>query len=54
MMLAALIPLWLLRWRIDLLSLGDEEAKALGVETGRTRIAVIACATLMTAAAVSI
>jgi iron complex transport system permease protein len=54
MMLVALAPLWLLRWRINLLSLGDEEAKALGVETGRTRIAVIACATLMTAAAVSI
>jgi len=54
LMLAALVPLWLLRWRINLLSLGDEEAKALGVETTRTRIAVIACATLMTAAAVSI
>jgi len=54
MMIAALIPLWLLRWRINLLSLGDEEARALGVETTRTRIAVIGCATLMTAAAVSI
>lgn len=54
MMLAAFVPLWLLRWRIDLLSLGDEEAKALGVETTRTRIAAIACATLMTAAAVSV
>jgi iron complex transport system permease protein len=54
LVLAALVPLWLLRWRINLLSLGDEEAKALGVETTRTRIAVIACATLMTAAAVSV
>jgi iron complex transport system permease protein len=54
LMVVALVPLWLLRWRINLLSLGDEEAKALGVETGRTRIAVVACATLMTAAAVSI
>ncbi|MFO1363937.1 MAG: iron chelate uptake ABC transporter family permease subunit [Burkholderiales bacterium] len=54
LVLAALVPLWLLRWRINLLSLGDEEARALGVETGRTRVAVIACATLMTAAAVSI
>lgn len=50
----AAVPLWLLRWRVNLLSLGDEEAKALGVETGRVRVATIACATLMTAAAVSV
>jgi iron complex transport system permease protein len=50
----ALVPLVLLRWRLDVLSLGDEEAAALGVRVGITRIAVIAAATLMTAAAVSI
>ncbi|MBK6394626.1 MAG: iron ABC transporter permease [Betaproteobacteria bacterium] len=49
-----LVPLWLLRWRVNLLSLGDEEARAMGVETTRVRLAVIASATLMTAAAVSI
>jgi len=48
------VPLWLLRWRVNLLSLGDEEARAMGVETTRVRVAVIASATLMTAAAVSI
>jgi len=52
--LVGLVPLWLLRWRINLLSLGDEEARALGVSTVRVRVAVIASATLMTAAAVSI
>jgi iron complex transport system permease protein len=43
-----------LRWRINLLSLDDEEARALGVETGRIRLIVIAAATLMTSAAVAI
>lgn len=51
---AGLVPLWLLRWRLNLLSLGDEEARALGVEAGRVRIAVIVAATLCTAAAVAI
>lgn len=54
LMLLGLLPMWLLRWRINLLSLDDEEARALGVETGRTRLVVIAAATLMTSAAVAI
>ena len=49
-----LVPLVLLRWRINVLSLGDEEAKALGVEAGRLRLMVIAAATLMTASVVAI
>ena len=44
-----LVPLVLLRWRINVLSLGDEEARALDVEAGRTRFLVIAAATLVTA-----
>ena len=54
LMLAGLLPLWLLRWRINVLSLDDEEARALGVPTGRIRLAVIVGATLMTSAAVAI
>jgi len=54
LMLLGLVPMWLLRWRINLLSLEDEEARALGVETGRIRFVVIAAATLMTSAAVAI
>jgi len=54
LMLLGLVPMWLLRWRINLLSLDDEEARALGVETGRIRVVVIAAATLMTSAAVAI
>jgi iron complex transport system permease protein len=54
LILVGLMPLWLLRWRVNLLSLDDEEARALGVETGRVRLTVIVAATLMTAAAISI
>src|SRR5262249_35272688 len=54
LMIIGLAPMWLLRWRINLLSLDDEEARAMGVETGRIRVAVIAAATLMTSAAVAI
>jgi iron complex transport system permease protein len=54
MVLVGLVPLLLLRWRINVLSLGDEEARALGVEAGRLRLAVIGAATLMTASVVAI
>ena len=52
--LAGLVPLYLLRWRMNLLSLTDDEARALGVSVGRLRLAVVCAATLMTAAAVAI
>lgn len=51
--LLGLIPLIALRWRIGLLSMGEDEARALGVETGPLRLLTILCATLMTAAAVA-
>jgi iron complex transport system permease protein len=54
LVLIGLLPLVLLRWRINVLSLGDEEAKALGVEAGRLRLLVIAAATLITASVVAI
>ena len=52
--LAGLVPMLLLRWRMNLLSLPDDEARALGVDTRRLRTLVVACATLMTASAVAI
>lgn len=51
--LAGLIPLLLLRWRVNLLSLSDDEARALGVNTRRLRGGLIVAATLMTASALS-
>ena len=44
----------LFRWRLNVLSLGDEEARALGVNVRREKILVIAVATLTTAAATSV
>jgi len=49
-----LVPLALLRWRVDALSLSQDEARSLGLPVGRLRLAVIVCATLVTAAAVSL
>jgi len=48
------VPLFLLRWKLNILSFGEEEAKALGIETWKLRVVVIICATLMTAASVSL
>ena len=43
----------LLRWRMNLLALPDDE-RALGVDTRKLRTLVVAAATLMTAAAVAV
>ena len=49
-----LTPLLLLRWRMDVLALSEDEARSLGVDVGRLRLIVIVSATLVTAAAVSL
>lgn len=51
---ASLVPLVLLRWRINLMALGDEEALALGVDAPRLRRLLVVAATLMTSAVVAI
>ena len=53
-MALGLVPLLLLRWRLNLLSLGDSEARALGVNTDLLRAVLILCATLVTAASISV
>jgi len=52
--LAGAIPLLLLRWRLNVLSFGEEEARAMGMHTTQLRFVIIACSTLITAGAVSI
>lgn len=49
-----LITIFLLRWRINILTVSEAEARSLGVHTGRLRFIIIISATLITAAAVSI
>ncbi|WP_242840724.1 FecCD family ABC transporter permease [Clostridium hydrogeniformans] len=48
------IPLMLIRWKLNIMSLGEEEAKALGINTKLIRGIVITSSTLMTASCVSI
>lgn len=52
-MAVGLVPLLLLRWRMNLLTLGDEEATSMGINVQKVRVVVILCSTLVTAAAVS-
>ena len=42
-----------LRWRLNVMSLPEDEARALGLATGPFRIAIIAAATLVTSASVA-
>lgn len=53
-MAVGIIPLILIRWRLNILTLGDEEARALGVNAKRLRYVAIICSTLITAASVSV
>ena len=50
----ALAVLFALAWRINLLALPEDEARALGIDSGRLRVAVIAAATLATSASVAV
>jgi iron complex transport system permease protein len=53
-LLIGTVPLFLLRYKLNVLSFGDEEAQAMGVDTRKIRLIIIICATLLTTAAVSI
>ena len=48
------IILYLLRWQMNILAMGDEEAQSLGLNPSRVRLIIIAACTLLTSAAVSI
>lgn len=52
--LLSLVPVVALRWRMNLMSLGDEEAASLGADPKWLRLVFVTAATLMTAAVVAI
>ena len=52
--LAGLVILLFIRWQLNLLTMGEEEARSMGVDTKKVRLLAVLAATLMTAAAVSI
>jgi iron complex transport system permease protein len=47
-------PVLLLRWKLNVLSFGDEEARSMGLDTQRVRFLLILGSTLLTAASVSL
>ena len=46
--------LLMVRWHLNPLSFGEEEARAMGAETGKLRVIIIGACTLLTASAVSV
>lgn len=50
----SIIGLLAIRWRINVLSMGDKEARSLGIHTERIKIVIIVLSTIITSTAVSI
>lgn len=53
-MLIGFVILMSQSWKLNVLSFGDEEARAMGVKTGSTRLLVIFASTLITSASVAV
>jgi iron complex transport system permease protein len=53
-MMAGSAGLMIIRWRLNVLAMGDKEAQSLGVKVNLNRIFIISCATLATAGAVCV
>jgi len=51
---AGFMIIFLMRWRLNVISMGEEEAKSLGVNIGRDRLIVLGASTLMVSAIVSV
>ncbi len=51
---AGSIPLYLLRWQMNVLSFGEDEARTMGVNTQLLRTVIVICSTLATAASVAV
>lgn len=53
-MLAGFVLLMMERWKLNVLSFGEEEAKSLGINTKRVRTVVIFASTLVVACSVAV
>jgi len=49
-----LTPVYLMRWRLNVISMGEEEARTMGVDVRRYRVVFIAASTLAVSTAVSV
>lgn len=52
LIIPGIIVLLLIRWRLNILAMGDEEAQALGLNIKKLRTIILTCATVITASAV--
>jgi iron complex transport system permease protein len=52
--IAGVLPIFLMRWRLNAMSMGEDEAKALGVNVERERIIFIGASSLAVSIAVSV
>ena len=53
-LLIGILVILVLRWHLNVLAMGDEEAQSLGLDAGKLRLLIIVACTLVTSAAVSI
>lgn len=53
-MVLGLVPMFIFRWQINILTFGDDEARTIGVDTKKIRLIIMVCSTLVTAASVSV
>ncbi|MGN1164519.1 MAG: FecCD family ABC transporter permease [Candidatus Ornithospirochaeta sp.] len=53
-MVLGMVPVLLLRWRVNLLTVDEAEARSMGIDTGKLRLVVVLSATLMTSASVAV
>lgn len=49
-----IVPVVLLRWKLNIISFGDEEAKSMGINVEKVRIILIFCSTILTASSVAV
>jgi iron complex transport system permease protein len=53
-MVSAVFVLWLVRWRLNILAVGEEDAKSLGMNTEVFRFGLVVLCTLATSSAVAV
>ena len=52
--LGGILVIFLLRWKLNLLTMGDDEARGMGLNTKIMRVVIVCAATMITAASVAI
>jgi iron complex transport system permease protein len=53
-LLISLVPIYFMRWRLNVMSMGDDEARSMGINVTRDRIIFIAASTIAVSVAVSV